>query len=219
MRWSSSVSISSSWSPLVRRIDPICTVGRITAPGFSTRTPRTRWRMPTSRSVPIRTEPSSPSAISLTFWRIGLDSAGTTPLTMAKAVSSPSRLQKALMRFPQAQVGPTRRPRSDRGALGPADVPGLATGASPGHRPIGHTTAPGRASDSCLAVLASRPPEASAACTDLDRGPPEPEALPVHRRGTSGATRGWSVGLAVSFEAARGTRTGKRAVSGRSRIS
>jgi len=38
----------------------------------------------------------------LTFWRIGLGlRAGTTPLTIANALSNPSRLQKALMRFPR----------------------------------------------------------------------------------------------------------------------
>ena len=77
-------------------------VGRITVPGCSMRTPSTRWRIPTSRSVPISTEPSSSSAISFTFWRIGLGlRAGTTPLTIANALSNPSRLQKALMRFPR----------------------------------------------------------------------------------------------------------------------
>ena len=80
----------------------MCTVGKMTAPGCSTRTPRTRWRIPTSRSVPIRTEPSSSSTISLMFWRIGLGlRTGTTPLTIANAVSKPSRLQNALMRFPR----------------------------------------------------------------------------------------------------------------------
>ena len=45
----------------------------------------------------MRTEPSSASAISLTFWRIGLGlRAGTTPLTSPNAVSKPSRLHKAL---------------------------------------------------------------------------------------------------------------------------
>ena len=88
----------------------MCTVGKITAPGCSTRTPSTRWRIPTSRSVPIRTEPSSASAISLTFWRIGLGlRTGTTPLTIANAVSKPSRLHNALMRFPRLEGTPRSR--------------------------------------------------------------------------------------------------------------
>ena len=96
---SSSVSIASSTSVLVRRIDPICAVGKITEPGCSTFTPSTRWRIPTSRSVPMSTEPSSASAMSLTFWRIGLGlRAGTTPLTIPNAVSNASRLHKALIR-------------------------------------------------------------------------------------------------------------------------
>ena len=65
----------------------------------------------------MSTEPSSASAMSLTFWRIGLGlRAGTTPLTIPNAVSNASRLHKALIRFPVfrsapgAQVGRKARP-------------------------------------------------------------------------------------------------------------
>src|SRR4051794_19373403 len=57
--------------------------------------------MPTSRSVAIKVDPSSASATSLTFWRIGLGlRVGTTPLTIPNAASNPSRLHRAFMRSP-----------------------------------------------------------------------------------------------------------------------
>ncbi len=80
-------------------------MGKTAAPGWSTFMPSTRWRMPTSRSVAIRIEPSSPSATSLTFWRIGFGlRVGTTPLTIPNAASNPSRLHRAFMRCPRTRT-------------------------------------------------------------------------------------------------------------------
>jgi hypothetical protein len=50
----------------------------------------------------MSTEPSSSSTSSFTFSKMGLGlRAGSTPLTIPKALSNPSRLQKALIRLPR----------------------------------------------------------------------------------------------------------------------
>src|SRR3954451_21171140 len=83
--------------------------------------------MPTSRSVAIRIDPSSGSATSLTFWRIGLGlRAGTTPPTIPNPASNPSRLHRAFMLVDSpalAESGSARR-RVGRfpDRLGPSSV-------------------------------------------------------------------------------------------------
>ncbi len=87
--------------------------GKITDPGWSTFMPSTRYRMPTSRSVAIRVEPSSESATSFTLCKIGFGlRAGTTPPTIPNAASSPSRLHRAFMRaIPLGAMETERRNR------------------------------------------------------------------------------------------------------------